>query len=69
MPVYTYECRICGKVFDTTQPSGARDLASCPDCRCIAEIRPSPANFSFGWRLADECHNVKGTRDYFVRNV
>ena len=69
MPIFDYQCRICGHRFDKLQPVGARDLASCPECNCVAEKRLSPPNFTFGWTLAPECHFVKGTKDYFVRDV
>jgi putative FmdB family regulatory protein len=67
--MYEYKCRICGLEFTEYQPLGARDIASCPECSCISDKKLSKVNFTFGFTLADECRYVKGTRDYFVRNV
>lgn len=66
---YEYQCRNCGLKFETRQPIGARDLATCPECGCVAEKLLSTFNFTFGFKLADECHHTKGMRDYFVRNI
>lgn len=48
---------------------GKRDHSTCPICYCRADKKISSANFTFGWKLADECHYVKGTKDYFVKDI
>lgn len=32
MPIYEYECRECGHVFDALQKISDAPLADCPDC-------------------------------------
>ena len=32
MPIYEYECRECGHVFDALQKMSADPLSDCPDC-------------------------------------
>ena len=69
MTLYAYQCRICGHKFSAFQPLGARDIASCPRCFCVAEKRLSIFNFTFGWTLSDESRFVRGKKDEFVRNI
>jgi len=69
MPLYTYKCRICEHTFEHLQSAGVRDIASCPKCMCVSDIKPSPVHFTFGWTLSDESRHVKGAKDYFVKNV
>jgi len=67
--LYEYKCRICGCEFEVRQPAGARDIATCPECGCVADKKLSRLNYTFGFRMADECNYVKGTKDYFVRDI
>jgi len=69
MILFDYQCRICGHKFSARNSLGARDIASCPKCSCVADKRLSIFNFSFGWTLSDESRWVKGKKDEFVRNV
>lgn len=32
MPIYEYECRVCGHVFDALQKMSDEPLMDCPDC-------------------------------------
>jgi len=45
------------------------DYYPCPKCTAPAPRIPSPVTWSFGWRLADECHERFGPRDEYVKDV
>jgi len=64
-----YVCHICGEKFDDMMPYGARDFSTCPKCQCLSEKVLSPVNFTFGWKLSDESHNIRGHKDEFVRDI
>jgi len=68
MPLYEYECPECG-VFEQRNTVEKRGEAYCPNCGRLSEKKMSVVNFTFGWRLADECHYVKGTPDKFIRDI
>ncbi len=34
MPIYEYQCRKCGKIFDVLQSMSAEPLALCPEEQC-----------------------------------
>ena len=69
MPLYQFRCRICGFEFDCFNSLGARDIASCPKCSCVADKKLSFFNFSFGWTISDESRYVRGHKDEFIRNI
>ena len=69
MPCYDYSCRNCGYKFSAIQSLGARDLATCPRCFCIADKVFSRFNFTFGFTLSDESRWVPHHKDEFVRNI
>ena len=68
MPLYDYQCS-CGFKFDAFSPIEKRFEVYCPSCGRLAIKKLSLFNFTFGFRLSDESMNVKGARDYFVRDI
>lgn len=72
-PLYEYQCPAGHKQEKLLTADVA---AKTERLRCIVvgcgrwAIRIiSPCNFTFGWKLSDESHNVKGTIDKFVRDI
>lgn len=37
MPIYEYQCRKCGKIFDVLQSMSAEPLTHCPEEQCEQE--------------------------------
>ena len=37
MPLYRYDCRVCGKSFEELRTFSARDSAKCPKCNGKAD--------------------------------
>lgn len=58
MPIFGYECRVCGHRFDELQKLGAEALTDCPACGEPALIKLlSAPNFQLkggGWRNSEE---------------
>ena len=68
MPYYEYKCS-CGHNFEQRKAAQERQFAQCPVCGKTVEKKMSLANFTFGFRLTDESHNVKWHQDEFERAV
>ena len=45
MPIYEYQCRKCGHVFDALQKVGEGALRKCPECgkAALAKLLSAPA--------------------------
>ena len=68
MPLYEYQCSEHG-VFEKRQSIEDRHEAYCPQCGRLSEKKMSVVNFTFGWKLADECHHVRGTKDKVILDI
>ncbi|MDR1729024.1 MAG: zinc ribbon domain-containing protein [Acidobacteriota bacterium] len=56
MPIYEYECKECGKVFEAFQKITDKPLARCKFCQGKVEQLISHSNFQLkgsGWYLTD----------------
>ena len=58
MPIFTYQCRDCGYLFDELQKLGAPSLADCPECGKpeLGKLLSAP-NFHLkgrGWRKSGD---------------
>lgn len=42
MPIYEYDCRMCGHTFDKLQKMVDRAEAECPICKAFAKQKISP---------------------------
>jgi len=42
---------------------------TCPRCGIKAMRKYTPVIATFGWRLSDESHHVKGHKDELVRDI
>uniref|UniRef100_A0A6M3JVT6 Uncharacterized protein n=1 Tax=viral metagenome TaxID=1070528 RepID=A0A6M3JVT6_9ZZZZ len=69
MAIYAYDCEHCKAGFEIRAEMPGFDYYPCPKCTAPAPRIPSPVTWSFGWRLADECHERFGPRDEYVKDV
>ncbi len=70
MPMYEFECGICGQKFSILSKTyDSRHWAVCPYCNSLAERMVSLVNHSFGWRLTDRCHDRFGPKEEFERDI
>jgi putative FmdB family regulatory protein len=68
MPLYEYECPN-GHRWEALKKSLEVDGIPCPTCGLSGKRLISPCNYSFGWKLSDESHNVRFHKDELVRDV
>jgi putative FmdB family regulatory protein len=56
MPIYTYECAVCGVRFDQRQRFSDAPLSDCPECGGYVHRVPQPVGIVFrgpGWYAKD----------------
>lgn len=56
MPLYTYECSVCGVRFDARQKFSDDPIAICPECGSSVHRVPQPVGIVFkgsGWYVND----------------
>jgi putative FmdB family regulatory protein len=65
MPIYEYECRACGHIFEEWQKITERPVKTCPNCRKRrVERLVSATSFTLkgsGWYATDYCNRSTGS--------
>ena len=63
MPIYEYQCQVCGHRFDQLQKISDPNLTDCPECgKASLQRLISPAGFQLkgtGWYVTDFRNNDK----------
>jgi len=67
LALYEYECA-CGQRFESIREFAARFVAP-PSCGQITSPKPSPVNWSFGWRLTERAHIKGNNPDEYEKDV
>lgn len=71
MPVYTYECNICGTQFEVARIKigDAEPILFCPECESDQPVTRliSGCNFKLGWVTTP--YTPKGSRQLKVREI
>ncbi len=71
MPIYEYECKECGKVFDILQKLNSEPVQTCIDCGGKVEKLISASSFQFkgsGWYVTDY-KKKDSDKDKYKKNV
>ena len=70
MALYLYYCPFCDHSFEIRKPMAkAGEDETCPRCGIKAMRKYTPVIATFGWRLSDESHHVRGHKDELERDV
>jgi len=71
VPIYEYECKECGKVFDVLQKLNSEPVKTCTDCGGKVEKLISASSFQFkgsGWYVTDY-KKKDPDKDKYKKNV